>query len=178
VLHSQAILKPHAPIFTCVYAEKPQENKFAFVYYILNILSIIKLANRLSERINGGVNMNENSKDETINEDPIRKYSDAVREFEQSYENVRKLGDIVAEVGKYMNQKPLKMMVTKVSVGFPVELAIDKIEFTLNAEEWPNATQIAQTLVDLQAKASLVRSIWGSLSETDRNIVKGPDLKG
>jgi len=112
-----------------------------------------------------------------MNDDPIRKYSDAMNEFAQSYANVRKLGDIVTDVGKYMNQKPLKMMVTNVSVGFPVELAISKVEFTLDAQEWPTAAQIAQALVDLQAKGFQVMNMWESLSEADKNIVNPPNLR-
>jgi hypothetical protein len=43
-------------------------------------------------------------------------------------------------------------MVANESVSFPIDLAVGRVEFSLNTEEWPNPTQIVQILVDLQAK--------------------------
>jgi len=110
-----------------------------------------------------------------MSEDPIRKYSDAMGEFNSAYSGVRKLGEITADVSRYLNNKPYKLMVSNVGVGFPAEIAMGGAEYTLNANNWPSAKEIAEALASLHEKRKRVKEIWTSLSPNDKQLVSPPD---
>ncbi len=109
-------------------------------------------------------------------EDPIREYSNAVEEFNLAYSAVRKLGVLVADVGRYMNNRPHVFMVSNSSVGFPPEIGLSKSVFSLNANDWPDANKIAEAIVSLHEKREHVKEIYASLSATDKQLVQKPDL--
>ena len=109
-------------------------------------------------------------------EDPIRKYSSAVEEFNLAYSTVRKLGEIIADVGRYMNNRPHVFMVSNSSVGFPPEIGLSKSVFNLNADDWPSVNKIAEAMVSLYEKRQRVKEIYASLSATDKKLVQQPDL--
>lgn len=110
-------------------------------------------------------------------DDPIRRYSDASKEFNEAYLRVRDLGGITADVGRYLNNKPYDLGVTNSDVGLPPEMAMAEKQYTLNADNWPSAKQIAEALVALYAKRKQVNDVWTSLSPTDKALVNPPDTK-
>jgi len=112
-----------------------------------------------------------------MSEDPIRNYSDATKEFDSAYLRVRKLGEITADVGRYLNNRPFRMMVSNVDVGFPPEITFGEAECTLDAKVWPSAKQIAEALASLHQKAKRVEHAYASLSQTDKTLVNPPDIK-
>ncbi len=110
-----------------------------------------------------------------MSEDPIRKYLDAKNELDKALSTVEGLKSIIGEVAKALN-KPYSFMVSNVNVGFPAEVAMAGGIPTLNADEWPSAKQIAETLAALHKEHHQVRNLWFSLSETDRkNLAPPPD---
>lgn len=113
-----------------------------------------------------------------MSEDPIRKYSDATNAFNTAYTKVRKFGEIIADVGRYLNNKPYDLGISNSGVGLPPEMAMVEKQYTLNADDWPNAGKIAEVLVSLYEKRKNLQLVWDSLSATDKGLVKPPDIKG
>ncbi len=112
-----------------------------------------------------------------MSEDPIRRYSDVTKEFNAAYSRVREYGSIIADVGRYLNNKPYDLGVSNTGVGLPPEMAMVEKECTLNASNWPSAEQIAEALASLYEKRKQVEVIWASLSSTDKALVNPPDTK-
>ena len=111
-------------------------------------------------------------------EDPIRKYSDANKEFTEAFARVQQLGAIISDVGRYLNSRPYRMMVSNTTgVGFPAEVARGGAEYTLNADNWPTARAIAEALADLHDKAKQAENAHTALSSTDKSLVSPPDVK-
>lgn len=114
-------------------------------------------------------------------EDPIRKYSDATAELNSSYSKIRSLGEIIADVGWSLRNKPYGLMVSNLKpnlkVGFPPEVALREGVPSLNANNWPSAQDIAQALSDLRKARHQVDNLWGSLSATDKQLVSPPPEK-
>lgn len=108
-----------------------------------------------------------------MSEDPIRKYSDATKEFNAICTIVRALGEITADVGRYLNNKPFRLKISNVGVEFPPF----EEEYSLNANNWPSAKQIAEALVSLHEKAKLVENVYASLSPIDKTLVKSPEIE-
>lgn len=111
-----------------------------------------------------------------ITEDPIRNYSNATGELDKAIANINKLRDIAADVGHELSRKPYEFVVSNVDVGLPMEVTFNKNAFTLNANEWPTAKTIAETIANLHAKKAVVERAWHSLNEADRKLVKKPDF--
>lgn len=111
-----------------------------------------------------------------MQEDPIRRYSEAIDELSKTTEKVRAIQDLIGEVHNALRQ-PYEFMVSNVDVGFPPEVAMVGDIPTLNADNWPTAKQIAEALSDLHKKRHQVEIIWHSLSNTDKNIVNPPPPK-
>jgi len=108
-----------------------------------------------------------------MSEDPIRKYSDATTGLYAAYTIVRALGEITADVSRYLNNKPFRLKISNADVG----LTPFEEQYALNADNWPSARQIAEAVVSLHEKAKLVENVYASLSPTDKTLVKAPDIK-
>jgi hypothetical protein len=112
-----------------------------------------------------------------MSEDPIRKYSDATKEFSKIKSRVREYGLITADVSRYLSNKPYKLGISNVSANLPLEMTMAEKEYTLNANDWPSAKQIAEALASLYEKRKQLELIWSSLSQTDKALVNPPDTK-
>ena len=109
-------------------------------------------------------------------EDPIRKYSGANKEFNDAYMKIRKIGEIISDVGRHLNNRPHVFGMTGVGVNFPPEIGLAKPVFGLDANNWPSAQQIAEAILDLHEKRQKVRELYQSLSATDTSLINKPDL--
>lgn len=112
-----------------------------------------------------------------MSEDPIRRYSDATKEFEQAFAKIHELAGIISEIGARLGTKPHVFMISNVSIGFPMELSVARGVFTLDANKWPSAKNIAEAIVDLQNKRDALKEVWRNLSETDKKLVSPPDTR-
>jgi hypothetical protein len=101
----------------------------------------------------------------------LQEYIDSVDELQKAYSEVRKHGELIADVGRYLNNYPYKMIVSNVQVSF---VATGEREFDLNAAKWPSAKQIAETLSDYIKKRDRVKNLYQSLSSAQREQVKPP----
>ena len=109
--------------------------------------------------------------------DPIREYSNAINEYDKTYSVIREYGTITADLGRFLNNKPYDIGVSNSGAGLPAEMAMVEKQFTLNANDWPTAKQIAEALANLYEKRKLVNNLWSSLSPTDKNLVNPPNTK-
>lgn len=101
----------------------------------------------------------------------LQGYIDSVAELEQAYAKVREMGAIIDQVGKYLGNYPYKMTVSNVKVSFPVT---GDREYTLNADQWPSAIQIAESIADYMNKRLNVQRLYLSLSDAQKKTVKAP----
>ena len=112
-----------------------------------------------------------------MEEDPIRKYSEATREFNEAYSKLRDFGMLIADVARYLNNKPYDIGISSTGVGLPPEITMVETEYHLDAKHWPTAEQIAKAVANLWEKRKNLEHIWSSLSPTDRELVNPPDTK-
>ena len=110
-------------------------------------------------------------------EDPIRQYSEATESFNKAFSRVRGLGEIIADVGRYLNNYPYEITVANVVGGAPMRALASERLYTLNADNWPKAEQIAEVIVNLHSACRNVKSVWASLSQADKGLVNPPDTK-
>jgi hypothetical protein len=107
-------------------------------------------------------------------QDPVRAYLDAKEQLDEAYNQVKKVRRIITEVSQ-MLQNPYEFMVSGTDVVFPSEIGLVRTP-TLSAADWPNAKQIAQSLVGLHQTYRIAQNAWGNLSQADRaNVEKLPD---
>jgi hypothetical protein len=104
-------------------------------------------------------------------EDPIRKYSDAVKELEKVIGQVELLQGIMGRMYNYLGN-PYKLMIFNVSAKFPTEVTLGRDTPTFDAKNWPQIQQIAEALADLHSKRKAAEEAWHNLSDTDKKLVK------
>ena len=109
-----------------------------------------------------------------MSEDPIRKYLDTKNELDKALSKLEGLKSIIGEVVKALN-KPYSFMVSNIDVGFPAEVAMVSGTPTLNANDWPSAKQIAETLASLHQARKHAISCWTSLSDPDKKNLAPPE---
>jgi hypothetical protein len=111
------------------------------------------------------------------NQDPIRQYSEANEKFNKAYSKVRQWGEIIADVGRYLNNFPYELTVSNVLGGATIKDLASSRLYTLNADSWPTPKQIAEAITELHHTAENVKSVWASLSIADKSLVNRPDTK-
>lgn len=79
-------------------------------------------------------------------QDPIREYSDAVKELEAATGKVELLQGITRGMNSYLNNP-------------------------YGANNWPQIQQIAEALISLHEKREIAEKAWRNLSDTDRKLV-------
>jgi len=104
-------------------------------------------------------------------EDPIRKYSDAVKELEKATGQVELLQGIIGRMYNHL-MNPYKLMISNVSVKFPVSVSLGGNIPTFDAKNWPQIQQIAEALADLHSKRKAAEEAWHNLSDTDKRLLK------
>lgn len=109
-----------------------------------------------------------------MSEDPIRKYSDAISELDKANARVLSIASVIRDIAHAINTNPYQLMVSNVDVSFPAEVAMARGIPHLNADNWPNAEQIAEALSNLHQKRHEVENLWHTLSQADRKIVNPP----
>jgi len=109
-----------------------------------------------------------------MSEDPVRKYLDAKAQLDAAFSKVRDLISTIAPVATALNN-PYFFMVSNVDVGFPPEVAMGGAKFTLNANDWPSAKQIAEKLASLHQARKHAISCWMSLSDPDKKNLTPPE---
>jgi len=110
-------------------------------------------------------------------EDPIRKYPDATRDFNNAFDKIHKMGTIVESVSRYLNNKPHTFMISNVDVRFPFVLSLSPKVYSLDANTWPSAKEMADAIVELENRRKKLRDVWDSLSEADKEVLHPPDTK-
>ena len=103
-------------------------------------------------------------------QDPIRKYSDATKEFEEAREQVRQLQEIIGRMYNHL-MSPYELMLSNVSVNLPAEVTLGRNIAKFNANDWPQIKQIAEALANLHSKRKVVEDVWHKLSDTDKKLV-------
>lgn len=106
--------------------------------------------------------------------DPVSEYKVAKEQFDEAYTKMAKIRRIISDAGQ-MLQHPFEFMVSGTDVVFPSEVGLVRTP-TLFASDWPNAKQIAQSLVALHQTYRVAKNAWNNLSQADRAMVdKLPD---
>ena len=110
-----------------------------------------------------------------MSEDPIRKYIDAKAELDSLLEKVDKLQKLINDIGSAL-RNPFRFMVSNVNVGFPPEIAMARVP-TSNAQDWPNAQQIAELLSSLHRVYKNAQNSYFAIPERDRqNVAPLPSI--
>lgn len=106
--------------------------------------------------------------------DPVSDYKVAKEQFDEAYTKMAKIRRVISDTSQ-MLQHPYEFMVSGTDVVFPSEVGLVRTP-TLFASDWPNAKQIAQSLVALHQTYRVAKNAWSNLSQTDRAMVeKLPD---
>lgn len=102
--------------------------------------------------------------------DPISDYKVAKENFDEAYTKMAKIRRIIGDTSQ-MLQHPYEFMVSGTDVVYPSEVGLVRTP-TLFASDWPNAKQIAQSLVALHQTYRVAKNAWNNLSQTDRAAVE------
>ncbi len=108
-------------------------------------------------------------------EHPLSRYSKANDELYKSIKDMQKVSSLISEVGRELTNNPYKFCVSNCNVGLPMEVTFTHCP-TLDANEWPTAKKIAESIADLWSKKKAVENAWYTLSDADRKLVKKPDF--
>jgi hypothetical protein len=109
-----------------------------------------------------------------MSQDPVEAYKQAREELDEAFTKVVRIRRIITEASEMM-QHPYDFIVSGTDVVFPSEVGLVRTP-TLAAYDWPNARQIAQSLVTLHGKYRIAQNAWANLSQSDRaNVQKLPD---
>ena len=105
-------------------------------------------------------------------QDPIRKYSDAVKELEKATGQVELLQGIIGRMTSYLHN-PYEFIISNVnvSVTFPAEVTFGRNVPIFDADNWPQIEQIAEAIANLHSKRKAVEEAWHNLSDTDKGLV-------
>jgi hypothetical protein len=109
-----------------------------------------------------------------MSRDPIGNYKYAKEQLDEAYVKVARIRRTITEVSQ-MLLHPYEFMVSGTDVKFPPEVGLVRTP-TLFANDWPSASQIAQSLVALHQRYRIAQNAWGNLSLADRaQVEKLPD---
>lgn len=109
-----------------------------------------------------------------MSEDSVRKYLDAKTKLDEALSEVEKLASIIEPTGSTLRHDPWHLMVSNISVGFPPEVALVSSTSTLDANKWPSAKQIAETLATMHQAQHEVGNLWASVPAKDRANLTPP----
>ncbi|MDD5127865.1 MAG: hypothetical protein PHR43_07225 [Dehalococcoidales bacterium] len=107
-----------------------------------------------------------------MSDDPVRKYLDAKKEFDDAQVHIQDLQQIIGAVHSGLH-RPFTFIVTGTDVTFSPEVIAAKTT-ALNGEEWPGAPEIAQALASLQQSYKLLETYWKAIPEADRRNITPP----
>jgi hypothetical protein len=107
-----------------------------------------------------------------MEQDPVRQYSDAIKELERARGQVRQLQEITRKMNGYL-ENPYELMIPNVNVSgaYPAEVGFGENAHIFDANNWPHIQQIAEALIKLHGKRKIVEEIWHKLSDTDKELV-------
>jgi hypothetical protein len=109
-----------------------------------------------------------------MSQDPISTYKQAKEHLDEAYTKMIRIRRTITEVGE-MLLHPYEFMISGTDVVFPPEIGLVRTP-TVFASDWPNAKQIAQSLVALHQTYRIAQNAWSNLSQADRaNVEKLPD---
>ncbi len=103
--------------------------------------------------------------------DPIRTYLDSITGLENATAVVNRLVSqlrhIAAELEHWQH-----VGIANVSVGLPV----GAVDYSLNAEQWPQPVALAEALSAWHQARAAVRNAWARLPDTDRRGLQPPPV--
>jgi len=104
----------------------------------------------------------------------LQEYIGAKEILEKAYALVRKYGQIISDIDRYINRVPYEISVSNAGVSFPT---IAESEFILNGNDWPTAKQLAEVLSDYINKRVKAKHLYDSLSAAQRGTIQPhPDI--
>jgi len=101
----------------------------------------------------------------------LQEYIDSVEQLQQAYSRVKTLSEPIGETYRYLSLYPYKVTVSNVKTSFAV--TPDR-EYTLNANDWPTAQQLAEVLSDYISKRERTKTLYATLTVAQRETVKPP----
>jgi len=109
-----------------------------------------------------------------MSEDPVRKYLDGKAKLDKALSEVQKLASVVEPIGSALRRDPWHLIVSNIDVGFPAEVSLVSGIPTLNAQQWPNAKQIAETLAAMHHAQHEVSNLWATVPTKDKGNLTPP----
>ena len=106
--------------------------------------------------------------------DPARRYLDAKAKLDSAEARVINLASFLTQVANSLQKDYWNFIVSNVQVGFPVGVGSGGAAFSLNADNWPSAQQIAETLAELHSARHAAVNAWSALSPNDRGSLPKP----
>ena len=104
----------------------------------------------------------------------LQGYIDAVEELKRAYAKVREYGATIMDVARYINNWPYKMFISGVKTNFVIT---GDREYSLRAQDWPSAEQLAEVLSDYIKKRDKAQTLYYGLSDAQRDAMPPhPDI--
>ncbi|MEZ4552941.1 MAG: hypothetical protein R3B59_03465 [Dehalococcoidia bacterium] len=103
------------------------------------------------------------------NEDPIRRYLDAKRAFDEQTDRCRAHRDTIKDINNLMTRW-WDMRFSNLDIGFPAGAA----QLTFDAHRWPDLRRVAQDLADWHQLRHQLSNAWALVPEGDRGGLQAP----
>ena len=98
---------------------------------------------------------------------PTSAYQTALRELEAAKRRVEELADVVSEVAGKLRWSALRFVVNGAGVEFPPSNDSGENVFTFDANRWPSAHELAETLANYQQARAAVDRAWQAVAPRD-----------
>ena len=106
--------------------------------------------------------------------DPIREYSNAKTEQAKAQKVVQDMTFVIDKVATALRCNPSAFTIANVRIGSPAEVIPSALE-SLNANDWPTAEQIAESLKAMHDAHHKAQTLWASLTDSDKENLLPPD---
>jgi len=112
-----------------------------------------------------------------MEEHPIHKFSNANKEFNEAWTKVYKMADVISDVSRQMHTFPYELTITGTNIDLSPYVLETQRKHTLNSKDWPDAEQIAESILALHQSRKLVKECYEALSPSDKQVVNPPDTR-
>lgn len=107
--------------------------------------------------------------------DPISQYLESRRAFDQAVQPFQRIRNIVVKLASDLKNVSDNILTTDVEIGSPPKLEFSEVEVSIDAEQWPTADQIQQTIRDRSSAHRAMVQAWNDIPRENRAGLKRPD---
>ncbi len=104
--------------------------------------------------------------------DPVAAYQTAYEEFGKAYDKGKRIAKFLMMIGDYMSRWE-SVSVTNAGIAYPASAVGSRMK-TINADDWPTAELLGQTLADFHKAKAALDAAWHAVPADRRSGLAYP----